>query len=202
MKKIFYTQRVDVVEAYGERRDAIDQRVPLFLSACGFLPVSLPNLPNIALSIVQNCQVDGVFLTGGNSLCKYGGNAPERDAAERELVTWAIRKKIPVFGICRGMQVLTDYFGGSLAPVSNHVRIYHAIFGKINIDSVNSYHNLMITELPNELEAVAHTTDGVIEGIRHRYLPLMGIGWHPEREAKFSLEDVRLVKDYFEGNFE
>ena len=43
MNIVFFTQRVEVVESYGERRDCADQRISGFISACGFIPVPLPN---------------------------------------------------------------------------------------------------------------------------------------------------------------
>ena len=40
---VLYTQRVEIVESYGERRDCADQNIAKFISACGYLPVPLPN---------------------------------------------------------------------------------------------------------------------------------------------------------------
>lgn len=200
MKPVIYTQRVDIIASYGERRDATDQRVALFLSACGYLPVPMPNAADIVPAFVQAVSPCGILLTGGNSLTKYGGDAPERDATERDLVAWAINEKIPVFGICRGLQFIADYFGATLVPIGNHVRTRHAVTGQINRSSVNSYHTLAVETVPTELSVAARADDGTIEGVCHRDLPLMAVGWHPEREEIFSLQDISLLRNFFAKN--
>lgn len=197
MKKIFYTQRVEVIAAYNERRDATDQNISKFLFHCGYLPVALPNDSKIALNIIKNFQPDGFFFTGGNSLVKYGGDAPERDETEKNILEYAIKNKISVFGICRGMQFLADYFGAELEPIKNHVRTRHKIEGIINRDEVNSYHTFGLFELPECLEILGKTFDGSTEIFRHRNLKIMAVGWHPEREEKFSAEDVEMIKNFF-----
>ena len=48
MEIVLYTQRVEIVKSYGERRDCADQDIPRFIEACGFLPVAVPNIWSIA----------------------------------------------------------------------------------------------------------------------------------------------------------
>ena len=48
MKTVLYTQRVEVVKSYGERRDCADQNIARFLSTCGFLPLPVPNIKELA----------------------------------------------------------------------------------------------------------------------------------------------------------
>ena len=79
MKVVLYTQRVEVAESYGERRDCADQNIPCFIEACGYLPLPLPNIRNIAERLIEQIRPSGIILTGGNSLVEYGGDAPERD---------------------------------------------------------------------------------------------------------------------------
>ena len=43
MKRVLFTQRVELVEAYKERRDCADQRIAEYINSCGFLPVPIPN---------------------------------------------------------------------------------------------------------------------------------------------------------------
>jgi putative glutamine amidotransferase len=76
MRTIGLTQRVTVVPEYGERRDALDQRWSDFLSACGYLPVPLPNRPHTAVALAQAAGVGGILLTGGNDPVVLGGDAP------------------------------------------------------------------------------------------------------------------------------
>ena len=79
MKTVLYTQRVEVVKSYGERRDCADQNIARFLDACGFLPLPVPNVKELAEKMILELKPAGIVFTGGNSLTKYGGDAPERD---------------------------------------------------------------------------------------------------------------------------
>lgn len=197
MKKILYTQRVEIIPAYGERRDCADQRLPSFLSACGFLPLPVPNLPEMAEEICQRIAPDGIFFTGGNNLKKYGGDAPERDDTERFLLEWAIEKNVPVFGICRGMQIIVDFFGFPIEAMEGHVKTRHAIRGTLFRDSVNSYHNFGIKNIDHPLIIMSESPDGSIEAFRHESLSIAAVGWHPEREEPFCGEDIKLIQEWF-----
>ena len=197
MKTVIYTQRVNVVESYGERRDCADQRIPQFLMACGYIPIPVPNVPEIITSTLETIKPSGVFLSGGNSLVKYGGDAPERDSTEKILVDLAIKNGVPTFGICRGMQFLVDYFGAKLSKLDGHVRTRHEVHGLINRQSVNSYHTLGLHELPGDLEIVATAPDGSIEAFRHTKLEIAAVAWHPERETDFDSEDIEMIQKFF-----
>src|SRR4051794_1078732 len=111
--------RVDVQENIKERRDAIDQRWHQFLNVCGFQPILLPNQES-SLELVRELDLQGILLTGGNSLSQLGGNAPERDALETSLVKYAIDTKKPLMGVCRGMQVIQNFFKVSLESIEGH----------------------------------------------------------------------------------
>lgn len=197
MKRIFYTQRVEIIENYNERRDAADQRIPLFLSACGFLPMPLPNLREVARQFCEELSADGIFLTGGNSLISYGGNAPERDAVERSVLRWAAHNSVPVFGICRGMQMIADFLGSEMGICENHVRTRHAINGRIKRQTVNSYHTLTIKNLSSDLVICGSAPDGSIEAVCHASVPVAGIMWHPEREEPFNGEDLKMIRNFY-----
>ena len=127
---------------------------------------------------------------------KYGGNAPERDATETALMDLAKSKRLPVYGFCRGMQFILDYFGQDLRNVPGHVAVRHILDdGR----EVNSYHNQACVSLKgNELEVLTRANDGVIESVRHRTLPVLGTMWHPEREKVFVAEDVHALRTLFD----
>lgn len=197
MKIVLYTQRVEIVESYGERRDCADQNIPRFIEACGYLPVPLPNNCSIAEQIIGQMPPAGIVLTGGNSLMKYGGNAPERDEMEKRILDLALERNIPVYGFCRGMQVIADYFGCGLAEVQGHVAIKHKISGEIGISEVNSFHNQACYSVKKPLEVLAETDDGVIEAICYREKHILGTMWHPERENPFVDTDIRRVRELF-----
>lgn len=197
MKLVMYTQRVEIVESYGERRDCADQNIPRFLSFCGYLPAPLPNIPDITESLLLQMKPAGIVLTGGNSLVSYGGNAPERDETERKILEFCLKHEIPVYGFCRGMQVLLDYFGCELSNVSGHTAVRHRLLGKYEGAEVNSFHNQACLAVKEPLKALAWTEDGVIEAVAHRDKRIMGTMWHPEREAEFAASDVEHVRKFF-----
>lgn len=199
MKKIIFTQRVEIIESYGERRDCADQNISKFLDVCGFLPVPIMNNPLLAKRFCEEIKVDGVLLTGGNDLCDYGGNAPERDETEKKLLEYAIEHEIPLLGICRGMQMIANYFGTNLRKVDGHIRVNHRITGEITRNGVNSFHGMGIKELSSSLRELARTDDGVIEAIQHKRHRIAGIMWHPERVDGFDNADIDLVSDYLNG---
>lgn len=200
MKNVIYTQRVEVIESYQERRDCADQRIADFIIQCGFLPVPLPNKKEIAKDYIINLNPAGIILTGGNSLCQYGGNAPERDAMDEKLLELAIQYNVPVLGFCRGMQSIVSFFGSFLENVTGHVAIRHRIIGEFQMDEVNSYHNQACKVLTqeSELKVLVQSEDGVIEAVRHKVLPILGIMWHPEREDVYRRVDIDIVKNLFE----
>ena len=196
MKKLVaITQRVEYIEAIGERRDALSQEWPQLAEACGFTPLLLPNhLPTVR-ELLAALPVEGILLTGGNDLCAYGGDAPERDEVERFLLQWAIEKKIPLLGVCRGMQMVLDYFGTPLQRVEGHVRVEHPLDSG---DTVNSFHSWGAVECCIPLVAEAWSTDGVLEAVTHRDFPwIRGIMWHPERHRPLRTEDIARIKEVF-----
>lgn len=198
VKPVIYTQRVEVIQSYNERRDCADQRIAEFIRTCGYLPIPVPNIPSVVREIVDEIKPAGIVLVGGNSLVKYGGNAPERDETDKILIELAVEKSIPVYGFCRGMQSILDYYDNELVKVDGHVAVRHNINGLEKEINVNSYHNEACIELKNDyLTVVMKAPDGVIEKIKHKVLPIVGTMWHPEREEQFSVEDVSLMKEVF-----
>lgn len=199
MKNILFTQRQELKQEYKEKRDCIDQNIPKLILKIGFLPIAVPNESHIASLLFSELKPAGVLLSGGNSLVKYGGDAPERDLTEYDLITKCIESNIPLFGICRGYQLIADYFGCSLRKIENHVGTRHRIDGEICRDSVNSFHNYTISETTADIIPIANAFDGSIESFRHKIYKIMAVSWHPERENPFSNADIQLMKDFFES---
>lgn len=197
MDTVLYTQRVEIIESYGERRDCADQDIARFIHACGFLPVPVPNIKGIAVQMLINLEPAGIVLTGGNSLVKYGGDAPERDMVENGLLQFCIKNSVPVYGFCRGMQVILDYFGCKLEEVQGHVAVRHKLEGPMGREDANSFHNQGCLKVKLPLCAEAWAGDGIIEAVTCKKYGILGTMWHPEREEVFREEDIIMVQDLF-----
>ena len=206
MKYIGITQRVNDIESYDERRDSLDQRWVNFLLSIDLLPILIPNNINYVKHLVNNHKIDGIILSGGESLCKYGGNVPERDEVEFFLIDWAINKNISLLGVCRGMQVIQDYFNNRLTKVQNHVGVRHKLSvvnnGRISelckkYKDVNSYHNYGSFKVEPELKIIANSLDGVAMAIEHDQKHIYGVMWHMEREFPYCSLDYELFRQIF-----
>jgi len=187
LRRIVVSQRVDVVENRAEARDALDQKLVQFFVEIGFLTYPVPNslveLQNGELlkSWLQEIKPQAIVLSGGNNI----GDFTSRDKTEGALIRYASSEKLPLLGICRGMQMIAHYHGASLVPLTGHVRKRHRLDGEVSWE-VNSFHDFAIESCPTSFKVFATcTTDGSVEGIKHDYLPWEGWMWHPEREDSF-----------------
>ncbi len=97
--------------------------------------------------------------------------------------------EIPTLGVCLGHQAIAVAFGGSveLAPEPRHGKVSaiihdgRGLFRNLpNPFEATRYHSLATVDLPEVLEVSAHSEDGVVQGIRHRELPISGVQFHPE----------------------
>jgi N5-(cytidine 5'-diphosphoramidyl)-L-glutamine hydrolase len=197
MRAVAITQRVSVIPGYGERRDCLDQAWTRFLAACGLVPVLLPNITEVALALCERAGIAGLVLTGGNDLAALGGDAPERDAVENAVFDWAECRRLPVLGVCRGMQVIQQHFGIPLCRVEGHVAQRQVIRIHGEPKDVNSYHHFGAFDSRPPLEVWARAEDRVVKAIRHSAQPITGIMWHPERRLPFSPDDIMLFRQVF-----
>jgi len=206
MKKIGITLRVENFEKYDEKRDVISHEWVQYLSEKNIIPILIPNnLPDLDL-FLNTMKFDGIILSGGGT----PGEFIERDKTEKKLLDYGIRENIPILGICRGLQVINNYFGGAieLDNTGSHVKTYHEInitddkFKQLFHSSkitVNSFHNNILFEknLGKELQVFAKSNDdNTIEGISHKKLPIIGVMWHPEREK--SQSEINLMDIFFD----
>jgi putative glutamine amidotransferase len=184
----------------------------------GGAPVVLPPLGDEKAAASLVGSLDGLLLSGGSDLdpgyygeepgTELGPTIPERDAFEMALVGLALRRGIPIFGICRGMQVLNVALGGTLyqdlpsqwdGDVLKHrqvtpkwqpsheveVRDGSYIAGVMGRDvvKVNSYHHQGVKDPADELVVTGRSADGVVEAVEARDLSerwLLGVQWHAE----------------------
>jgi anthranilate synthase len=123
-------------------------------------------------------------------LVSPGPGRPEQFGVP-DLVRHAASSKIPVFGVCLGLQGMVEAFGGTLGvlPYPMHGKpsvVCHqggGVFeGLPERFTVGRYHSLFAQKetFPACLEVTAESEDGVIMGVRHRELPLEAVQFHPE----------------------
>lgn len=98
--------------------------------------------------------------------------------------------RLPILGVCLGMQAVGQFFGATL---SRSPRPVHGKVSAINVDvtdplfadlpprlNVTRYHSLALTDIPAELTVTATTELGEVMALRHRTLPIWGVQFHPE----------------------
>ena len=205
MKRIGITLRMSSPQTYYEPRDSLARDWYRFLAelGCGNRWILLPNLGEETATYAREHGVEAFILTGGDDI----GSDPARDESELSLLKYAIADRVPVLGICRGLQLIHNFFGGKLASADRtaHVAARHEIFPVLDglrlpwMDddggsrSVNSFHgNQLAYPLPPPLHPWARDKDGVCEALVHVDLKIAGVMWHPEREMIFSESDQRL----------
>jgi len=99
--------------------------------------------------------------------------------------------KIPILGVCLGLQAIGEAFGGRVIRAAKLMHgktsaIHHdarTVFRGLPQDFLATrYHSLIVERksLPRELEISAETADGVIMGLRHRKVKVEGVQFHPE----------------------
>jgi len=205
----------------------LEQSVALWLIRGGALPVMIPAFESESLFRREHLNLrnyvdalDGLVLQGGNDVApesyaetplqpQWHGD-PVRDRYEIELIHAFIEAGKPVFGICRGLQVLNVAFGGTLwqdLPTQcpgavQHIRpgLYeknfhplaftpggwlHGLYPDTTDQTVNSIHHQGIKTLADSFDAEAVCpVDGRIEAIRRSHGSFVaGVQWHPEFHA-------------------
>ena len=201
----------------------MNQRYAHTVAAAGGLPVLVPLLyedPEMLRAMYE--RFDGIFIPGGVDMDpatfheapheKLGRIDPPRDATELMLAKWAVEEGKPLFGLCRGLQVINVALGGTLHqdleaempgaikhdyfPNAGFTRDHLAHDVTIEPGSrlrqivgdrvlpVNSMHHQGIRTLGTGLKATAFAPDGLIEALETEGDNyVMAVQWHPEALA-------------------
>ncbi|AWM89084.1 aminodeoxychorismate/anthranilate synthase component II [Microvirga sp. 17 mud 1-3] len=118
-----------------------------------------------------------------------------------------VGSRIPVFGVCLGLQTIGQVYGGTVsrAPLPMHGKVsdveHHGqtIFRGINGPfKATRYHSLIVDRetCPAGLAVTAETADGLIMGLSHRHLPVHGVQFHPE--SILSEHGVTIMRNFFD----
>ena len=203
---------------YGEGKCTLLEGYYQSVLAAGGVPLVVPPFSEEAALESLLEAADGIIFSGGGDIasCLLGEeplpevgapNVP-RDEQEWPLVQMAVRKQMPVLGICRGIQMLTAALGGKLYQdiyVQAQAQIHHEqdterymtshrvdiasdtllarIFGHPEGFSlpVNSFHHQAVREPAPGFRVSARSSDGIIEAVESTEgKPLLGVQWHPE----------------------
>ena len=184
-------------------------------------------------------RLDGVFIAGGVDMDpqSYGADRHElcgrtdlpRDFVELQFAKWALEDGKPVFGVCRGLQVMNVAAGGTLVQdceglypdaikhdyfpgagwardhLAHEIRIspdsrLHAAFGEERV-MVNSMHHQAIERVGEGLAATAWASDGLVEAVEggREGQFYVGVQWHPEMLIDQHEGTKRLFEDFIEA---
>jgi len=190
--------------------------------------------PDSAVNLLATC--DGFLLTGGEDIVpsRYGKGFdsarcetnPARDTLEFALIAEAMKLNKPVFGVCRGQQILNVALGGTLivdiptdhpGNVVHRCEDYTKCFHQVNVvknsrlyevtlsdtGSVTTNHHQAIENLAPGLRIVAWTADSIPEAIEWENPEtkpfLMAVQWHPERMDVVSRLSMPMMKAFLEA---
>lgn len=186
--------------------------------AAGGVPVLLPSIGQRYPELLD--RVDGVVIAGGADIepARYGAQdhprtkntRPERDTFEFWLLDEALRRGVPVLGVCRGMQVLNVALGGTLrqhVPGTADHGVHQpaaGVFGPVRVTlhpdsrvaallgeriTGRCSHHQSIGMLGSGLEITGWADDGEVEAVERPGAGfVLGVQWHPEQDT----DDVRL----------
>lgn len=184
-----------------------------------FVPVIIPFIGNID-GVLEKC--DAFLITGGLDISPCFFNEERNllgdyslegeDLLDKRIIEHASETKKPVLGICRGIQSINVFLGGTL---KHHIEGHNAkdknqlfvptgkgtYLSQIFKDKffINSFHHQSISKLAPNLVCAGYS-NGEIEAVEHESLPIIGVQWHPERlndsnSAKIIELFKRLVYD-------
>lgn len=210
---------------------SVNNSYVLSVLGSGGLPLILPPADSDNTIVEMVGKVDGLLVTGGNDLRPQlygeepgwgqGSFSPERDQLDLVSIRAAYEQKKPILGICRGIQSINVFFGGTLYQdirrektcTVNHYQDAesscpsHTV--EISKDSVlypilghsvmtNSFHHQAVKRVAEGFLTGAVAKDGIVEAIESRKGPLvLGIQWHPELMASSGDPVMQKVFDLF-----
>ena len=212
MKNICVTTRKIDNPNYKERYSAISDDWLKFFNKINIQPILITDSLKDPNNFFNLNKCEGLILTNGeSSRLTYNKdmkpNGSKRDLLEYKLVKICIKKKIPIFGICRGHQFINLFFKGRISEIKGHVNSMHKLdiidkkYIKANKQKnllTNSYHENCIefNKIGIDLNPWA-VKDNTVEAMENTQKKILSIMWHPERYTKYRKFDIELFKKHF-----
>lgn len=151
----------------------------------------------VNVEVARNDQLqvaDALALKPEAVLLSPGPCTPDKAGICLDLIAAAARQRLPLLGVCLGHQALGQAFGGNVVRATQLMHgktspVFHqgrSVFaGLPSPFTATRYHSLIVERdtVPPTLEIIAETADGIIMGLAHRALPLVGVQFHPESIA-------------------
>jgi len=224
---------IGLIPLYDDERESY-WMLPGYMKAiekAGGLPIMLPLTEDEEELSEAYSLCTGILFTGGHDVSPdvYGEKAKStcgkpcksRDFMESFILDRCLVDDKPFLGICRGLQFINAYLGGSLyqdLPTEYNCRVEHHMSPPYNrpahkvqvlegtrlakiigsgIHEVNSYHHQAIKTLSPKVEKMAESEDGLVEAIavkNHRFA--IGVQWHPEFSYENNEESMNLIKAF------
>lgn len=227
---------IGLIPLYDDEKESY-WMLPGYMKAierCGGVPIMLP-LTRDAEELAQAyCLCDGILFTGGHDVSPsvYGEakketcgiSCDDRDFMEMFILDKCLEDNKPFFGICRGIQFVNAYLGGTLyqdlpteyeSEVEHHMEPpYDRTAHKVQVlggtrladiigegtHEVNSYHHQAIKELSPKVEKLAVSEDGLVEAISVKGQDFgIAVQWHPEFSYENNPESLKLVKAFVDS---
>jgi putative glutamine amidotransferase len=164
-------------------------------------------------------SIDGILMPGGADInpTTYGQNITSEhvydvddlaDEADIQMVRFAVSESIPLFAICRGMQIANVALGGTLiqhmdSPHQHHVAdiTIDSYIEELGLESAtfqaSCYHHQAIDQLAPGMEIIARAPEGNVEAVK---IPskawAFGVQWHPEDNFDTCAEQLAITKKF------
>ncbi len=230
---------IGVTGNFGEKGCELAEGYYRSIELAGGIPLIIPPTTNRVLLAAMLDRIDGLLLSGGadinplyineDPLPELHGINPSRDYCELLLTRLAYDRNIPIFGICRGIQIMAVALGGKVhqdlkacmppdTPLLKHCQDAPRHLSTHRVESetgtlianllgetfcVNSFHHQAVSEPGPRLRVSARSADGVVEAVESTEMKcVFGVQWHPECYAMIDDKSMAPLFRHFVNSAE